>query len=133
MNRTTSDGRTVISTPDAPAAIGPYSQAIVAGGFVHCSGQIALDPKTMQIVPGDVTVQTERVLKNLAAVLAAAGTSLAKVVKCNVYLSDMGSFAAMNEVYARFFVGEAPPARATVAVKTLPKNVDVEIDCLAMV
>jgi 2-iminobutanoate/2-iminopropanoate deaminase len=132
MNRTTSDGRTVISTPDAPAAIGPYSQAIVAGGFVHCSGQIALDPKTMQIVEGDVKVQTERVLKNLAAVLAAAGTSLAKVVKCNVYLSDMGSFTAMNEVYARFFTGEAPPARATVAVKTLPKNVDVEIDCLAI-
>ena len=132
MNRVTSDGRTVISTPDAPAAIGPYSQAIVAGGFVHCSGQIALDPKTMQLVEGDVTVQTERVLKNLAAVLAAAGTSLAKVVKCNVYLSDMGSFAAMNEVYARFFTGEAPPARATVAVKTLPKNVDVEIDCLAI-
>jgi 2-iminobutanoate/2-iminopropanoate deaminase len=132
MNRKTSDGRTVIVTPDAPAAIGPYSQAIVAGGFVHCSGQIALDPKTMQIVAGDVTVQTERVLKNLAAVLAAAGTSLAKVVKCNVYLSDMGSFAAMNEVYARFFTGDAPPARATVAVKTLPKNVDVEIDCLAI-
>lgn len=132
MNRTTSDGRTVIVTPDAPAAIGPYSQAIVAGGFVHCSGQIALDPQTMQIVPGDVTVQTERVLKNLAAVLAAAGTSLAKVVKCNVYLSDMGSFGAMNEVYARFFAGDAPPARATVAVKTLPKNVDVEIDCLAI-
>ncbi len=132
MNRVTSDGRTVVSTPDAPAAIGPYSQAIIAGGFVHCSGQIALDPKTMQLVEGDVTVQTERVLKNLAAVLAAAGTSLAKVVKCNVYLSDMGSFAAMNEVYARFFAGEAPPARATVAVKTLPKNVDVEIDCLAI-
>jgi 2-iminobutanoate/2-iminopropanoate deaminase len=132
MNRTTSDGRTVILSPDAPAAIGPYSQAIVAGGFVHCSGQIALDPKTMELVKGDVTVQTERVLKNLAAVLAAAGTSLAKVVKCNVYLSDMGSFAAMNEVYARFFTGEAPPARATVAVKTLPKNVDVEIDCLAI-
>lgn len=132
MNRVTSDGRTVVSTPDAPAAIGPYSQAIIAGGFVHCSGQIALDPKTMQLVEGDVTVQTERVLKNLAAVLAAAGTSLAKVVKCNVYLSDMGSFAAMNEVYARFFAGEAPPARATVAVRTLPKNVDVEIDCLAI-
>jgi len=132
MNRVTSDGRTVVSTPDAPAAIGPYSQAIIAGGFVHCSGQIALDPKSMQLVEGDVAVQTERVLKNLAAVLAAAGTSLAKVVKCNVYLSDMGSFAAMNEVYARFFAGEAPPARATVAVKTLPKNVDVEIDCLAI-
>jgi 2-iminobutanoate/2-iminopropanoate deaminase len=132
MNRTTSDGRTVILSPDAPAAIGPYSQAIVAGGFVHCSGQIALDPKTMELVTGDVAVQTERVLKNLVAVLAAAGTSLAKVVKCNVYLSDMGSFAAMNEVYARFFTGEAPPARATVAVKTLPKNVDVEIDCLAI-
>lgn len=132
MNRVTSDGRTVVHTPDAPAAIGPYSQAIVAGGFVHCSGQVALDPKTMALVEGDVAVQTERVLKNLAAVLAAAGTSLAKVVKCNVYLSDMGSFAAMNEVYARFFSGEAPPARATVAVKTLPKNVDVEIDCLAI-
>jgi 2-iminobutanoate/2-iminopropanoate deaminase len=125
--------RKVIATPDAPAAIGPYSQAIVAGGFVHCSGQIALDPASGELVQGDVAAQTERVLKNLAAVLAAAGTSLAKVVKCNVYLTDMGDFAAMNGVYARFFSGDAPPARATVAVRTLPKNVAVEIDCTALV
>lgn len=124
--------RKIVSTPDAPAAIGPYSQAVIAGGFVHCSGQVAFDPATGELVQGDVTVQTERVLKNLAAVLAAAGTSLAKVVKCNVYLTDMGNFAAMNAVYGRFFTGDAPPARATVAVRTLPKNVDVEIDCMAV-
>jgi len=124
--------RKVVKTPDAPAAIGPYSQAIIAGGFVHCSGQIALDPATGELLTGDISAQTERVLKNLAAVLAAAGSSLAKVVKVNVYLSDMGHFAAVNEVYGRYFSGDSPPARATVAVRTLPKNVDVEIDCLAL-
>lgn len=124
--------RRTVRTDDAPAAIGPYSQAVIAGGFVHCSGQVAFDPRTGEIVAGDVAVQTERVLENLSAVLRAAGSSLANVVKCTVYLSDMGSFSAMNAVYARYFTGDSPPARATVAVKTLPRNVDVEIDCMAV-
>ena len=123
--------RRIVQTPEAPAAIGPYSQAVVAGGFVHCSGQVALDPRTGELVPGDVAVQAERVLNNLRAVLEAAGSSLERVVKCNVYLTDMGDFAALNEVYARFFDGPEPPARATVAVVGLPKGVRVEIDCLA--
>jgi 2-iminobutanoate/2-iminopropanoate deaminase len=125
-----------VATPPerpAPAAIGPYSQAIVAGGFVHCSGQIALDPATGDLVLGDVSAQTERVLRNLAAVLAAAGSDLARAVKCTVYLKSMGDFAAMNAVYARHFPGDAPPARATVAVADLPKGALVEIDCTALV
>ena len=125
--------RRVVSTPSAPAAIGPYSQAIVAAGLVHCSGQIALDPETMNIVEGDVVVQAERVLRNLSAVLEAAGSSLAQVVKCNVFLADMGDFAAVNEVYGRFFEGDEPPARATVEVARLPKDVRIEIDCVALV
>ncbi|MBI5434877.1 MAG: RidA family protein [Planctomycetes bacterium] len=122
----------VIATPAAPKAIGPYSQALVAGGFVHCSGQIALDPATGEFVGGDVRAQTERVLENLGGVLAAAGSSFAKVVKCNVYLVDMADFAAMNEVYGQRFSGDAPPARATVAVAGLPRGARVEIDCLAL-
>ena len=128
------DRKRVATPPDrpAPAAIGPYSQAIVAGGFVHCSGQIALDPATGNLVEGDVSAQTERVMKNLAAVLAAAGSDLARAVKCTVYLRTMGDFAAMNAVYARHFPGDAPPARATVAVADLPRGALVEIDCLAL-
>jgi 2-iminobutanoate/2-iminopropanoate deaminase len=125
--------RKKIATPDAPAAIGPYSQAIVAGGLVHCSGQIALDPKTKELVPGDVAAQTRRVLANLAAVLAAAGSDFTKVVKCNVYLKNMDDFAAVNAVYGESFTGDAPPARATVEVARLPKNALVEIDCVALV
>ena len=122
--------RKKIATPDAPAAIGPYSQAIVASGLVHCSGQIALDPKTKDLVPGDVAAQTRRVLANLAAVLAAAGSDFSKVVKCNVYLVDMGDFAAMNRAYAARFV--APyPSRTTVAVAGLPLNARVEIELIA--
>jgi len=124
-----------VATPSerpAPAAIGPYSQAIVAGGFVHCSGQIALDPKTGELVAGDVSAQTERVLQNLAAVLKAAGSDLARAVKCTVYLRTMSDFAAMNAVYARHFEGDAPPARATVAVADLPRGALVEIDCTAL-
>ncbi|MCB9914345.1 MAG: RidA family protein [Planctomycetes bacterium] len=124
--------RRIVSTPHAPAAIGPYSQAVIAGGLVHCSGQIALDPTTGALVEGDVVVQAEQVLKNLGAVLEAAGTSLARALKCTVYLSDMAHFAAVNEVYARWFSGDTPPARATVAVAGLPKGVDVEIDCVAL-
>lgn len=125
--------RRIVSTPDAPAAIGPYSQAVVAGGFVHCSGQIALDPKTGDLVAGDVQVQARRALDNLGAVLAAAGSSFARVVKCTVYLQDMGDFAALNEVYGTYFTGEEPPARACVAAAGLPRGVDVEIDCVALV
>ena len=120
-----------IRTPNAPEAIGPYSQAIACDGWVFCSGQIPLDPATMELVGvGDAAAQTEQVMQNLAQVLAAAGASLATVVKTTVFLSDMGHFAAMNEVYGRHF-GSHRPARATVAVRTLPKNVDVEIECTA--
>ena len=125
--------RRIIHTEAAPAAIGAYSQAVVAAGLVHCSGQIALDPATMEIVEGDVAVQAERCLQNLGAVLEAAGASFASVLKCNVFLADMADFAAVNEVYARYFVGDSPPARACVAVRTLPKSVAVEIDCVALV
>ena len=123
--------RDVIATPNGPAAIGPYSQAIKANGFVFVSGQIPLDPATMQLVEGGIAQQTERVLKNLQAILSAAGTSLEKAVKTTVFLKDMGEFAAMNEVYARFFPS-APPARATVEVARLPKDVRVEIDVVAL-
>ena len=124
--------RNRVTTPSAPAAIGPYSQAIVAGGLVHCSGQIALDPATGALVPGDVSAQAERVLANLTAVLAAAGSSPARAVKCTVYLKSMSDFAAVNAVYARHFPGDTPPARATVAVADLPKGALVEIDCTAL-
>ncbi|MDT8341148.1 MAG: RidA family protein [Longimicrobiales bacterium] len=119
-------------TDAAPAAIGPYSQAVVCSGFVFCSGQIPLDPATMEMVPGDVSAQTDRVLRNLAAVLEASGASLATVVKTTVFLKDMGDFAAMNEVYARHF-GEHRPARAAVEAARLPRDVSVEIECIARV
>ena len=124
--------RDVVSTKDAPQAIGPYSQAITAGGFVFVSGQVAIDPATAEVISGDISAQTERVLKNLEAILRAAGTNLARAVKCTVYLKNMSEFAAMNEVYARFFKA-APPARATVEVSRLPKEVLVEIDVIALV
>ena len=125
--------RQKISTNNAPSAIGPYSQAIVAGGFVHCSGQIALDPKNGQLIDGDVTAQTERALENMKAVLAAAGSDLSQVVKCTVYLVSMEDFAAVNKVYGRYFQGDQPPARSTVGVSQLPRNAFVEIDCTALV
>lgn len=125
--------RRIVSTDAAPKAIGPYNQAIVAGGFVHCSGQVALDPVTGQLVAGDVAAQTERAMQNLAAVLAAAGSDFARVVKCNVYLVDMGHFTAMNEVYGRYFPQGQAPARATVAVAQLPRGALVEIDCTALI
>ena len=121
-----------IQTDNAPAAIGPYSQAIKAGGFVFASGQIPLDPETGQFVPGGIAEQTERVLKNLAAVLEAAGSSLDRVVKTTVFLADMKDFAEMNEVYGRFFP-EPPPARATVAAAGLPRDARVEIEAIALV
>jgi len=122
----------IIKTDRAPEAIGPYSQAVKANGMVFASGQIPLDPATMQVVDGDIRAQTERVLLNMKAVLESAGTSLERVVKTTVYLVDMNEFAAMNEVYAGFF-GDARPARATVQVARLPRDVRVEIDVIALV
>ena len=123
--------RTPVKTDRAPGAIGPYSQAIKAGGFVFVSGQIPIDPSTGQFVAGGVAEQTEQVLKNLSAVLEASGTSLARVVKTTVFLADMSDFAAMNEVYGRFFKNE-PPARATVAAAGLPRDARVEIELVAL-
>ena len=123
--------RDVIATREAPQAIGPYSQAIRAGGFVFVSGQVALDPANGTVVQGDVAVQTERVLKNLQAILKAAGTTLEKVVRATVFLKNMNDFAAMNEVYGKFWKA-APPARSTVEVARLPKDVLVEIDVIAL-
>jgi 2-iminobutanoate/2-iminopropanoate deaminase len=124
--------KTIISTPSAPAAIGPYSQAVVSNGFAFLSGQIPLDPATGKLVEGDIAAQTSRVLENLKAVLDACGSSLAQVVKTTVYLKDMGEFAKMNEIYATYFP-ENPPARATVEAARLPRDVRVEIDCVAVV
>jgi len=120
----------LVHTDRAPAAIGPYSQAVKAGNLLFCSGQIALDPKTMQMVGDTAAAQAEQVLKNLAAVLAGAGASMQHVVRTTIYLVSMADFAAVNEVYGRHF-GSHKPARATVAVKELPKNGLVEIDCIA--
>jgi len=124
--------REVIATNDGPKAIGPYSQAIKANGFVFVSGQVALDPATQQVVPGDVAAQTERALQNLAGILKAAGTSLDRAVKTTVFLKNMSDFGAMNDVYGRHFT-QAPPARSTVEVARLPKDVLVEIDVIALV
>jgi 2-iminobutanoate/2-iminopropanoate deaminase len=123
--------REVISTPNAPQAIGPYSQAIRANGFIFVSGQIPVDPSTQQIVQGNVAVQTEQVLRNLEAILLAAGSGLDNVVRTGVYLKDMAEFASMNEVYERFFPQNAP-ARSTVEVARLPKDVRIEIDVVAL-
>jgi 2-iminobutanoate/2-iminopropanoate deaminase len=123
--------RDVIATDQAPKAIGPYSQAIRANGFVFVSGQIPLDPTTQQLIEGDVPAQTDRVLKNIKGILEAAGTSMEKVVKTSVFLKNMAEFAAMNEVYGKYFTSN-PPARATVEVSRLPKDVLVEIDVIAV-
>ncbi|MDR7401504.1 MAG: RidA family protein [Armatimonadota bacterium] len=123
--------RDVISSESAPRAIGPYSQAIRANGFVFLSGQIALDPLTGQVVGQDVKTQTRRVLDNIAAVLAAAGSSLDKVVKCTVFLKDMNDFGPMNEEYGSYFK-ELPPARTTVQVARLPRDALVEIEVIAL-
>ncbi|HOK47306.1 MAG TPA: RidA family protein [Bryobacteraceae bacterium] len=121
----------IVSTEEAPKAIGPYSQAVVWNGLVFLSGQIPIDPATNQIVEGDIAVQTERVLENLKAVLAACGSSLDRTLKTTVYLKDMSEFARMNEVYARYFT-ENPPARSTVEAARLPRDVRVEIDAIAI-
>ena len=123
--------REIISTKDAPQAIGPYSQAVKANGFVFVSGQIAIDPATQQVIAGDVAAQTDRVLRNLSEILEASGSGLGKVVRCGVFLKSMGDFAAMNEVYGKYF-SSAPPARSTVEVSRLPKDVLVEIDVIAL-
>jgi 2-iminobutanoate/2-iminopropanoate deaminase len=123
--------REVISTKDAPQAIGPYSQAIKANGFVFVSGQIAIDPANQKVVTGDVDAQTDRVLRNLSEVLEAAESGLGKVVRSTVYLKNMGDFSAMNAVYGKYF-STAPPARSTVEVARLPKDVLVEIDVIAL-
>ena len=121
-----------IATERGPKAIGPYSQAIKANGFVFVSGQVPLDPRTQQLVEGDVARQTERVLENLKGIVEAAGSTLDRAVKTTVFLKDMADFAAMNEVYGRYFLSQ-PPARATVEVARLPRDVRVEIDLIALV
>lgn len=122
--------KAIVKTSDAPAAIGPYSQAVKAGDFLFCSGQIPLDPASGEVVEGDVRVQTKRVMNNLVAVLKAGGASLDRVVKTTIFLVDLGDFGAVNETYAKFFTGD-PPARATVEVSKLPKGVRVEIEATA--
>lgn len=123
--------RELISTKDAPQAIGPYSQAIKANGFIFTSGQIAIDPATQQVITGDIAAQTERVLRNLSEILEAAGSGLGKVIRTTVFLKNMSEFGAMNEVYSRYF-STTPPARSTVEVARLPREVLVEIDVIAL-
>ena len=123
--------REVIATKDAPQAIGPYSQAIRANGLLFVSGQVAIDPATQRVISGDIGAQTERVLKNLSGILRAAGSGLEKVVRSTVFLKNMADFAAMNEVYGKYF-SSTPPARSTVEVARLPKDVLVEIDVIAL-
>ena len=123
--------REIIATDHAPKAIGPYSQAIRANGLIFTSGQVAIDPATQQVIAGDVSAQTDRVLKNLDAILLQSGSSLDKVLRCTVFLKNMGDFAAMNEVYGRYFK-QSPPSRSTVEVARLPKDVLVEIDVIAL-
>lgn len=122
----------IVSTTDAPAAIGPYSQAVIHNGLVYCSGQIPIDPTTGEFAGADITSQAEQVMKNLDGLLKASGSDFSKVIKCTIFLADMGDFAVVNGIYGRFFP-ENPPARETVAVKTLPKNALVEISCIAIV
>ncbi len=121
----------IIRTEAAPAAVGPYSQAVVANGFVYTAGQIALDPRTEQLVPGDIRIQTGRVMENVKAVLEAAGSSLGKVVKTTVFLRDMNDFGTMNEIYGSYF-REEPPARSTIQVAKLPRDAAVEIETVAL-
>ena len=123
--------KTVISTAEAPAAIGPYAQGIAAGPLVFCSGQIPLDPSTGQFIPGNIGIRTERVLKNLAAVLGAHGVGLDHVVKTVVFLTDLADFDEMNSVYAKFFPHQ-PPARSTIQVAALPKGANIEIEAVAV-
>ncbi len=123
--------REIISTPHAPAAIGPYSQAILAGNTLYCSGQVAFDPKTGELLQGDIEAETMRVLDNLGAVLQAAGMSYENVVACTVYLTDINDYGQVNEVYARYF-NESPPAREAIEVAALPRGARVEVSCTAV-
>ena len=124
--------RAPVSTESAPAAIGPYSQGMKAGDLLFCSGQVPLEPSTGELVKEDIEGQARRCLQNLSAVAEAAGGSLANAVRCTVYLTDMGDFARVNDVYAEFFGGDDPPARVAVAVAGLPKGADVEIDAIVL-
>lgn len=124
--------KSIVSTSLAPKAIGPYSQAVIWNGLVFASGQIPLDPKTGEVIPGGIAEQTERVFENIKGLLTEAGASLSSVIKTTVFLKDMGDFAKMNEVYARYFP-ENPPARSTVEAARLPRDVSVEIECIAFV
>jgi 2-iminobutanoate/2-iminopropanoate deaminase len=121
----------IIKTETAPAAIGPYSQAVIANGFVYAAGQVPVDPRTGQLVPGDIRIQTKRVMENIRAVLEAAGSSLDRVVKATVFLCDMNDFGIMNEIYGSYFQ-ENPPARTTVQVAKLPREAAVEIEVVAL-
>ncbi len=123
--------KAILHTDKAPAALGPYSQAVTAQGLVFCSGQIGLDPATGELVQGGVEAQTRQVMANLGAVLKEAGTEFAASIKCTIFLKSMGDFAAVNAIYAEYFPAGTEPARACVEVSCLPKNVDVEIDCIA--
>jgi 2-iminobutanoate/2-iminopropanoate deaminase len=125
------DERTIVATDGAPAAIGPYSQAIVANGLVFTAGQLPLDPETMKLVDGDITAQAERVMQNLEAILTAAGTGFDRVVKTTCFLADLNDFAAFNAVYGRF-LGNHPPPRSTVQVAKLPLGALVEVECVAL-
>lgn len=125
--------RTIIQTKQAPGAIGPYNQAVVANGIAYVSGQIALDPNSGELVMGDIQQETEQVLRNLGAVLQACGSDYDKVLKCTIFMTDMKDYQAINEVYARYFEADHAPAREAVAVSSLPKYVRVEISCIALV
>lgn len=126
-----SAGKRVVRTDQAPSAIGPYSQAVIANGLIFAAGQVALDPRTGQLVPGDARIQTKRVMENIKAVLAAAGSSMDKVVKTTVFLRDLNDFGPMNEIYGEYFQ-ENPPARSTVQVAKLPRDAVVEIEVVAL-
>lgn len=123
----------IVFTKHAPAPVGPYNQAIIANGILYCSGQIAIVPETGALETSDIQKETEQVMKNIAAVLAEAGTSFENVIKCTIFMTDMANYAAINEVYARYFNDDTAPAREAVAVKSLPKYVNVEISCIATV
>lgn len=120
----------VIHTDNAPKAVGPYSQAVQMGDFLFCSGQISIDPKTNEVFTGDIKIQTEMVMKNIEAVLGAAGLNFSNIIKTTIFITNMNDFATVNEIYAKYFK-EAPPARSTVAVAGLPKGVNVEIEVIA--
>jgi 2-iminobutanoate/2-iminopropanoate deaminase len=123
----------IIQTKNAPAPVGPYNQAIIANGILYCSGQIAINPETGELELSDIKSETERVMQNIGGVLTEAGTNFENVIKCTIFMSDMGDYAAINEVYSRYFNDETAPAREAVEVANLPKYVNVEISCIATV